>query len=106
MPPPTRALPCAQPPGPHAGKKKWTVYGALPGQELPPASSSDIPRGALPPPALEVTLEPGDVLYLPRGHVHEAQALDGAASAHVTISSYQQWTWKDVLERVIGNLAV
>lgn len=90
---------------PSAGKKRWTVYGALPGQELPPASSSDIPRGALPPPALEVTLHPGDVLYLPRGHVHEAHALE-AGSSHVTISSYQQWSWKDLLDRVIGNLAV
>lgn len=88
-----------------AGKKKWTVYGALPGQELPPASSSDIPREALPKPALEVTLAPGDVLYLPRGTVHEAQALD-QGSSHVTISSYQQWSWKDLLDRVMGNLAV
>ena len=39
-----------------------------------------MPRDELPPPAMEVTLRPGDVLYLPRGTPHEAVADELAAA--------------------------
>ena len=34
----------------------------------------------------------GDVLYLPRGTVHQARA-QTQASSHVTLSTYQRWTY-------------
>jgi hypothetical protein len=82
------------------GSKTWRVYGSLPGCELPSASSGDIARDALPEPVLEVTLKVGDVLFIPRGHVHEAVA-HGEGSAHVTVSAYQQWTWMQMATSVL-----
>jgi Cupin superfamily protein len=76
------------------------VYGPLPGCDLPSASSGDIARGALPEPVLEVTLKVGDVLFIPRGHVHEAVA-QAEGSAHVTVSAYQQWTWMQMATSVL-----
>jgi len=37
-------------------------------------------------------LQVGDVLYLPRGTVHQARA-QTQASSHVTLSTYQRWTY-------------
>lgn len=36
-------------------------------------------------------LQVGDVLYLPRGTVHQAVA-QSEDSSHLTLSSYQRWT--------------
>ncbi len=52
-------------------------------------ASRDLPRGGLGRPVLEVTLRPGDALYLPRGAVHEARTCGPSESCHVTISTYQ-----------------
>jgi hypothetical protein len=59
----------------------------------------------------EVTLSPGDLLYLPRGFVHQAVATPSTAtlanvqdgslqvgSLHLTVSVGRQHTWRDLLE--------
>jgi ribosomal protein L16 Arg81 hydroxylase len=81
-----------------AGKKHWRVYDqplALPlvsqpfgGQ--PFARNYDNP----PPPQMEIDLEAGDLLYLPRGYVHAAATSD-SFSAHVTIG-ITVYTWIDL----------
>ena len=64
------------------GRKRWRTYGSP--YELPVErrKSPDLPREAA---VWEDTLEPGDVLYLPRGEVHEA-ASEGQHSLHLTIA--------------------
>ncbi|UYV79414.1 C14orf169, partial [Cordylochernes scorpioides] len=49
------------------------------------------------PPALTVALQPGDLLYFPRGWVHQAASCDGKHSLHLTISTYQQHSWATLL---------
>ena len=84
--------------GTRAGRKRWKVYSPPEGAELPCVSSDDIDRSALPvQPLLEATLQPGDVLYLPRGYIHEAEACEGGPSTHLTVSSYQDWSRFDLL---------
>jgi lysine-specific demethylase/histidyl-hydroxylase NO66 len=69
------------------GEKTWRVYESradAPTQSLPPGDEIEKwlveSRGRL---LFEVTMKPGDVLYLPRGQYHDA--LTGAqASLHVT----------------------
>lgn len=39
----------------------------------------------------------GDVLYMPRGCIHQAVAQEGD-SAHLTISTYQRWSFADLLQ--------
>ena len=48
--------------------------------------------GTLVPPAL---IQPGDVLYMPRGTIHQAVAQSGG-STHLTLSTYQNWTWANL----------
>ncbi|MGW7548365.1 JmjC domain-containing protein [Streptomyces sp. NPDC054770] len=60
------------------GTKTWRVYEPLPG----PARQRVVAEGELPKAALEVTLEPGDVLHVPAGSPHIATA--GPVSLHVS----------------------
>lgn len=52
-------------------------------------------------PILEVVLEAGDLLYFPRGFIHQGACLPDAHSLHITISSYQKNSWGDLLQRVM-----
>ena len=69
------------------GRKAWRVYEPLPEHTLATTGPSGdlVAGGRLTRPgrlALEAVLSPGDVLYIPRGTVHQAQTLeDGRASA-------------------------
>ncbi|RZS89945.1 ribosomal protein L16 Arg81 hydroxylase [Motilibacter rhizosphaerae] len=71
-----------------AGRKRWQVR--RPVLEAPLRSQpwtdrkTAVAARAAEPPELEEVLEPGDVLYLPRGWLHSAEAL-GETSAHVTV---------------------
>jgi Cupin superfamily protein len=70
---------------------------------LPEHHSSDIPRSSLPGPGTEVLMKPGDMLYLPRGTIHEALA-QSKFSTHITISVYQHYNVKKLLSNVIPRL--
>jgi lysine-specific demethylase/histidyl-hydroxylase NO66 len=89
------------------GRKRWKVYEPLSKAErLPRASSSDYTEDDLKgvEPVLDVILEPGDVLYMPRGWIHQAVTLPGGGkkdeghSLHLTVSAMQQWAWVDLME--------
>ena len=83
------------------GMKLWHLWA--PTERLSEVHSPDLSRAALGPPALEVTLQPGDVLYLPRGTIHEAIALE-SFSTHVTISVYQKYNLKSLIEKMMPSL--
>lgn len=51
-------------------------------------------------PMLEVVLEAGDLLYFPRGFIHQGDCLPDAHSLHITVSSYQKNSWGDLLAKV------
>jgi lysine-specific demethylase/histidyl-hydroxylase NO66 len=46
-------------------------------------------------------LTTGDVLYMPRGTIHQGNCLPEEHSLHITISCYQINSYKDLLEKVI-----
>lgn len=50
---------------------------------------------------MSLTLEPGDVLYFPRGTVHQAKTTKDQHSLHLTISTYQRTCFADLLEQVL-----
>ena len=54
---------------------------------------------------MEETLQVGDVLYIPRGCVHEARAVSGddGHSCHVTISTHQRWCLGEALRQGLGR---
>jgi ribosomal protein L16 Arg81 hydroxylase len=84
------------------GVKHWRFYG--PARQLPLATDqASIPRDQLGPPTKEVFLQPGDLLYMPRGHVHEAFTSD-QASLHLTVG-VRVYRWLDLLQRALLELA-
>jgi lysine-specific demethylase/histidyl-hydroxylase NO66 len=71
-----------------AGRKRWVVHqpvlaDPLPGQDWERHRAAVRARSAEPP-LLDLTLQPGDALYLPRGFLHSATA-QGETSIHLTV---------------------
>lgn len=85
------------------GKKHWRVYEPLDeATTLPRYSSKDLDEAALPKPILDVVLEAGDMLYFPRGFLHQAKTIpDAAHSLHLTVSTNQKTTWYDFLAEAL-----
>jgi lysine-specific demethylase/histidyl-hydroxylase NO66 len=54
------------------GKKRWRVYKPLKKQDvLPRFSSNNFSQADVKDPVIDVTLEAGDLLYFPRGWIHQ-----------------------------------
>lgn len=85
------------------GSKQWKVY--QPVFDLPPVegSYSTVPREKLSEPICEAVLHPGDVLYIPRGFVHEGIAGD-RPSLHITVDIHVR-TWHDFLSDALSAMA-
>eukprot|EP00879_Flechtneria_rotunda_P000471 GHRR01000573.1.p1 GENE.GHRR01000573.1~~GHRR01000573.1.p1 ORF type:complete len:692 (+),score=292.63 GHRR01000573.1:55-2076(+) len=84
-----------------AGTKAWRVYGPLNGYRLPNQPSGDLDQEGLADPVLEVELGVGDVMYLPRGAVHQAIASGSSDSSHLTISTYQRSSYADLATHLL-----
>jgi bifunctional lysine-specific demethylase and histidyl-hydroxylase NO66 len=83
-----------------AGEKRWFVYE--PALELPLKDQKYRPEhGAPGEPVLDVTLRPGDTLYLPRGWLHEA-ATSSTDSLHITVG-VNVYTWLDAFKAALGQ---
>lgn len=84
------------------GRKHWRVYKPRSDNEvLPRVSSKNYDQNEIGDPILEVTLEAGDMLYFPRGYIHQGVTIDGEHSLHVTVSMYQKHSWADLFEKLI-----
>ncbi|KAF2884100.1 hypothetical protein ILUMI_22068 [Ignelater luminosus] len=84
------------------GRKHWKLYAPLTDSEvLPRFSSKNLDRNELKPPIKEVTLEAGDLLYFPRGIIHEGFTDKDAHSLHITVSVYQRTAYVDLLEHIL-----
>ena len=65
---------------------------------LPLDSSRDFQEDELGKLLLDVVLQPGDLLYMPRGCIHQAEALPHAHSLHLTVSANQHCSWTDLFQ--------
>lgn len=84
------------------GKKHWRVYRPRHTEEiLPRESSTNFTESEIGAPILETTLEPGDLLYFPRGFIHQANTVDGFHSLHITLSVYQKQSIGDYLKLAV-----
>ena len=85
------------------GRKHWRVYP--PPMPLPHRSQPFAFEAYVPPerPLLECELAAGDLLYLPRGHVHTTTTA-GEPSAHVTIG-IAVYTWVELLSEACQSAA-
>ncbi|XP_017401696.1 ribosomal oxygenase 2 isoform X6 [Cebus imitator] len=84
------------------GEKHWRLYHPT----VPLAREYSVEaEGRLGRPVHEFTLKPGDLLYFPRGTIHQADTPVGLAhSTHVTLSTYQNNSWGDFLLDTISGL--
>jgi bifunctional lysine-specific demethylase and histidyl-hydroxylase NO66 len=94
------------------GYKRWKVYKPINSNErLPRTSSRDYATQDLMhiEPVMDIVLGPGDLLYMPRGWIHQActipisnksanDDMNQQHSLHLTISTMQQWAWADYME--------
>jgi hypothetical protein len=85
-----------------AGHKRWLVYDPV--FELPLRDQRYKPElGAPGDPVRDLTLAAGDVLYLPRGWMHEALTSD-ADSLHITVGA-NVYSWIDAVHAAVDSCA-
>jgi bifunctional lysine-specific demethylase and histidyl-hydroxylase NO66 len=85
------------------GRKHWVVHEPVIEQPLVTqrwSADEHDPGEAV----LDVVLEPGDCLYVPRGTPHAARTLPDAASVHLTVG-VRSHTWHDLLRLVLDEAA-
>ncbi|NKE44894.1 hypothetical protein HB662_08895 [Roseomonas frigidaquae] len=84
------------------GEKAWRIW---PGQPFPnPTRRTPWPGGIEPlAEAVNITLRPGDALYVPRGVLHDAATQDGEPSLHVTIG-FMEPSFAEVLRLAVDLL--
>jgi hypothetical protein len=82
--------------------ERWHTYDYTPQRALHP-SNQPLPEDNLPPPAHEVDLQPGDLLYIPRGCVHYAMAPE-CSSLHLVLSIHA-FTWADLFCSALASVS-
>jgi bifunctional lysine-specific demethylase and histidyl-hydroxylase NO66 len=87
------------------GEKQWRIHRPVldsPLRDQPwNDRKADVERMAQEPALMEAVLRPGDCLYLPRGYLHSATALDGV-SIHLTLGVHV-WTRFALAEQLIDQ---
>lgn len=87
------------------GRKHWKVYAPRSAAEqLPRESSPNFAQADIGEPILDVVLEAGDLLYFPRGFIHQATTVPGHHSMHMTLSAYQKNAYADLLEQLVPSM--
>lgn len=88
-----------------SGEKRWRIHSPVhpdPLSDQPWSQCSDaVAREATNAPVIDEVLRPGDVLYLPRGWIHSAEAL-GDTSVHLTIGM-SAFTRADLVAQVVAK---
>jgi hypothetical protein len=84
------------------GRKRWQLFEPTFALPLSHHTSDAAPREGIGPPVLDVVLEPGDVLYVPRGWWHSVAPLN-EGSCHVSVGTYAA-TVRDYLMYVCSQL--
>ncbi|XP_062983681.1 ribosomal oxygenase 2 isoform X2 [Elgaria multicarinata webbii] len=86
------------------GEKHWRLY--QPTIYLAQEYNAE-PEEKIGMPTHDFLLKPGDLLYFPRGTIHQADTPPGVShSTHVTISTYQNNSWRDFLLDVVPELVL
>jgi len=81
------------------GKKTWKLY--KPHVELSRDYTQDLLQDDIGEPIYECTLEPGDMLYFPRGTVHQAKTIGDSHSTHISMSTFQNHCVGDFMDHAV-----
>eukprot|EP00455_Lapot_gusevi_P041807 TRINITY_DN4890_c0_g3_i1.p1 TRINITY_DN4890_c0_g3~~TRINITY_DN4890_c0_g3_i1.p1 ORF type:complete len:561 (+),score=161.90 TRINITY_DN4890_c0_g3_i1:68-1750(+) len=84
------------------GAKRWRLYEPrYEHQVLARESSQNFKQDEIGQPFLDTLIQTGDLLYFPRGCVHQAVSSKSEHSLHVTISTAQSNSWQDYLSEAL-----
>jgi lysine-specific demethylase/histidyl-hydroxylase NO66 len=84
------------------GAKRWRLYAPpLDSDVLAGFSSNNYEQSAIGKPFADVVMETGDLLYFPRGVVHQALCNADQHSLHVTISTGQHNSMSEYLQELL-----
>ncbi|XP_047128040.1 ribosomal oxygenase 2 isoform X1 [Hydra vulgaris] len=83
------------------GTKHWKLYKPM--VELSRDYTQDLSQDSIGKPIMELTLEPGDLLYFPRGTIHQARSVGESYSTHITLSTYQNNTLGDFMSIAVSQ---
>uniref|UniRef100_A0A1I7TKC0 Bifunctional lysine-specific demethylase and histidyl-hydroxylase n=1 Tax=Caenorhabditis tropicalis TaxID=1561998 RepID=A0A1I7TKC0_9PELO len=86
------------------GRKYWRVWAPETVEdELPIESSDNFTEDDMKgrEPVFEGWIEKGDMIYIPRGFIHQARTDSKVHSLHVTVSTGRQWSFANLMEKVI-----
>ncbi|XP_070773781.1 ribosomal oxygenase 2 [Enoplosus armatus] len=84
------------------GQKHWRLYSPTVPLAAEYSLESEDRIGS---PTHDIMLKPGDLLYFPRGTIHQANTPAGAHhSTHLTLSTYQRMSWGDLLLDIFPSL--
>ena len=90
------------------GEKKWKVYKDIPikypsNHEQVGKNGLKVPEEILnKKPLFDITLRAGDVLYMPRGYVHEAETSKSEPSFHCTVAiATHDWSLSKTLAQIV-----
>ncbi|XP_063954660.1 ribosomal oxygenase 2-like [Lytechinus pictus] len=85
------------------GEKHWRLY--KPPTLLPRDYSRDLDQSEIEEPTHDIVLQAGDLMYFPRGTVHQADTPSTCShSTHLTISTYQRSSWGDFLSVALPSM--
>ncbi|NVJ61925.1 MAG: hypothetical protein HWE27_16155 [Gammaproteobacteria bacterium] len=84
------------------GRKRWRLYDFVVDKPCKESDRIKLHHEKLGRPIIDVTLEPGDVLYVPRGMPHKPECED-SDSLHLTVGITTH-TWANTFDRVIEKL--
>ena len=73
------------------GRKRWRIYDnpvPLPGKDQPFSADTCKPGKVIE----EFDLDPGDLIYIPRGYMHDAES-QGLTSLHLTVRNQHDYIW-------------
>lgn len=83
------------------GCKRWRLYDRTDEEtNIAARITKEFKQDELGEPSSEFVMQPGDVMYFPRGTVHQAVSCDDTHSLHLTFSTYQKHTWHDLLSHL------
>ncbi|XP_076299257.1 bifunctional lysine-specific demethylase and histidyl-hydroxylase NO66 isoform X2 [Lasioglossum baleicum] len=86
------------------GKKRWRLYKPRSeGEYLPKYCSKNFEDSEIGEPILDTVVNAGDLLYFPRGTIHQGNTLEDSHSLHITLSVYQKNSWSDFLEKLLPD---
>lgn len=83
------------------GKKRWRLYKPRNEEFLARFSSKNFEQSELGELIMDTVLNAGDLLYFPRGTIHQGETIDDTHSLHITLSVYQKNCWTDLFEKLL-----